>query len=123
MLAFIIEILLEFVNQIVGQSVAELGMHSVREPFKKSPNPWLGAFGYALVGAALGGLSLLFFPQHMVQSGFWRIANLLLVPLLLGVFMALLHAWRQHGFLRLDRFCFGALFAFSFALVRFVWAL
>ncbi|SFN17457.1 hypothetical protein SAMN05660284_00746 [Formivibrio citricus] len=119
---FLLELLLEFVIQIVGEALFELGLHSMSEPFRKPPNPRLAAVGYALFGAILGGISLWLFPRHMVASVTWRWINLLVTPTLAGLCMSWIGTWRAkqgQAVLRIDRFSYGFLFAFSLALVRF----
>lgn len=103
----------------------ELGFHSLAEPFRKSPNPWLAALGYAIFGALAGGLSLLVFPAHLTPAGLPRLANLLLTPLAVGLCMSAMGAWRSKRgdiLLRIDRFSYGYLFALTMALVRFQFA-
>ena len=122
---FLLELLFEFVIQIVGEALFELGFHSLAEPFRKPPNPWLAALGYALFGAIFGGISLWLFPHHMVVSAGWRLVNLFLTPALAGVCMSLIGSLRAkhgHTVLRIDRFSYGFLFAICLALVRFQWA-
>jgi hypothetical protein len=122
---FFIQLIGEFVLQAVGEALVELGFHSLGEPFRKPVNPWLAAIGYALFGALLGGLSLLVFSSHFVPVGVLRLANLLLTPLAVGLFMSRLGAWRArrgNTLLRIDHFAYGYLFALAFALVRFRFA-
>lgn len=122
---FLLELLLEFVIQVVGEALFELGLHSLVEPFRRPPNPWLAAFGYAIIGGIFGGISLWLFPNHMVAGEVWRWVNLIITPLAVGLCMALLGAWRAKKgqmVLRIDRFSYGYLFALSLALVRFAWA-
>ncbi len=122
---FIVELLLEFVLQIVGEALFELGLHSVAEPFRREPNPWLAALGYALFGAAFGGISLWLLPHHMVTHPLWRWVNLIVTPLAAGLCMAQLGAWRARrgqAVFRIDSFAYGYLFALSLAMVRLVWA-
>ncbi len=119
------ELLLEFVIQVIGEALFELGFHSMAEPFRKPPNPWLAAMGYALFGLIFGGISLWLFPNHMVAAPVWRWANLLVTPVAVGVCMSWLGSWRTkrgQALLRIDRFSYGYLFALTLALVRFVWA-
>ena len=121
----IAEILLELLVQIVGEVLFELGLRSLAEPFRQQSNPWIAALGYALFGAAFGGLSLWLLPHYMVAGATGRWLNLLLTPFLAGACMALLGAWRARRgqtLLRIDRFWYGYLFAVSFAAVRFAWA-
>jgi hypothetical protein len=124
MLEFLFEILGEFVLQTLGEALFEVGLHSLSEPFRRAPNPWLAAVGYTLFGAALGGLSLLVFPLYLVAPP-WRVANLFLTPLAVGGVMAAMGAWRARRgepVLRIDRFLYGFLFAAALASVRYAFA-
>jgi hypothetical protein len=125
MLELLFEVLGEFLLQVFVEALVELGFHSLAEPFRRPPNPWLAAMGYAIFGAALGGLSLLAFPAHLTPAGVARIANLVLAPVAVGGCMVALGAWRARRgepLLRIDRFSYGYLFALSLALVRFYFA-
>ena len=124
MLEFIFELLGEFLLQVVGEALVEIGFHSLAEPFRRPPNPWLAAIGYALFGAILGGISLLVVPNNLVPEA-WRVANLVATPVAVGGVMALMGAWRARRgqpILRIDRFAYGYLFALFIALVRFYFA-
>ncbi|MES2950346.1 MAG: hypothetical protein V4858_17525 [Pseudomonadota bacterium] len=115
----------ELVLQLLGEILMEFGLHSVAEPFRRKPSPWLAAIGYALLGAAIGGLSLLVFPDYLVASKGLRITNVALSPIVAGLSMAALGAWRARrgqAVLRIDKFSYGYLFALGFALVRFWFA-
>ncbi len=121
----LLQILLEFLIQIFGEALVRLGLHSVAEPFRRPPNPWLAALGYALFGVIFGALSLLLFPHHLVASHLGRWLNLLVTPLAVGLAMSQLGSWRSRrsqATFRIDRFSYGYLFALCFATVRFVWA-
>lgn len=125
MIEFLLEVVGEFLLQTVLEMLAELGLHSVGEPFRKQPNPWLAAFGYAIFGAAAGGLSLLVLPNHLVAGEGWRFANLLVTPVAAGLMMCAMGVWRARrgqSLLRIDRFAYGYLFALALALVRFCFA-
>lgn len=124
MLELVLEVLGEFLLQVVGEAFLELGFHSLAEPFRKPPNPWLAALGYALFGAIFGGLSLLVFPANLVPPP-WRLVNLVVTPLAVGGIMVLMGAWRAkrgQPVLRIDRFSYGYLFALSLAFIRFQFA-
>lgn len=124
MLELIFSFVGEFVVQIVAELLVELGLHSMAEPFRREPNPWLAALAYAAFGAVVGGLSLLAFPSHFVPET-WRIANLVVAPLAAGGAMAIVGAWRARRgetLWRIDKFSYGFLFAFALALVRYVFA-
>ena len=125
MLQLLFEVLGEFLLQVFVEALVELGFHSLAEPFRRPPNPWLAALGYAIFGAALGGLSLLLFPANLAPTGVARVANLVLTPIAVGGCMVALGAWRARrgeSLLRLDKFVYGYLFALSLALVRFYFA-
>ena len=124
MLEFVLELVGEFLLQVIGEALVELGLHSMAEPFRRPPNPWFAAAGYTLIGALLGGLSLLVVPHNLVPESA-RVVNLVVTPIAVGVAMALLGAWRARrgqAVLRIDRFAYGYLFALSMALVRFFFA-
>lgn len=124
MLELILELLGEFLLQVVGEALFEIGFHSLAEPFRRPPNPWLAAIGYALFGAILGGISLLAFPNNLVPEA-WRVANLVATPIAVGAIMTLMGAWRARRgqqVLRIDRFAYGYLFALFIALIRFYFA-
>lgn len=121
----IVELLLEFLIQVFGELLFELGLRSIAAPFRKESNPWLAAIGYAFLGAVCGGISLWLFPQHMVAHPTWRLLNLGITPVAAGLSMSLLGAWRANrgqDLIRIDRFSYGYLFAMGLGLVRFAWA-
>ena len=125
MFELLFEIFFEIVLQVVGEVLFEVGLRGISEPFKRreTRNPVLAFIGYAVAGAAVGGLSLLVFPQSLVRSVGFRGVSLIVSPLLAGAAMTGL-GWlrRRQGkrLLRLDRFAYGAVFAFGMALVRFL---
>lgn len=124
-LEIIVQFLFELLLQIVGQFLFELGFHALAEPFRKSPNPWVAAVGYVLLGAILGAVTLWIFPSYMVRLPALRWVNLALTPVIVGACMSLLGTWRENRgqfVLRIDRFSYGYLFALSVGLVRFIWA-
>ena len=121
---FLFELLGELLLQIIGEVLVELGLHSLKEPFRRDPNPWFATIGYALIGTILGGFSLLVFP-HLLVAARWRVANLIVSPIASGGLMCLVGQWRRRrgdAVLRIDRFAYGLLFAMGFALVRFFFA-
>lgn len=124
MLEIIIEFLGEFLLQAIGEAIIELGLHSLAEPFRQPPEPWIAALGYTIFGAFFGGLSLLFFPSNLVSRPF-RILNLIVTPIAVGSIMTLMGAWRTRrgqSVLRIDHFAYGYVFALSFAVVRYLFA-
>jgi hypothetical protein len=123
LLAWVAEILL----QVFFEALAELGIRTLREPFKpaRETSPLVAALGYAIYGALIGGVSLWFFPSAYLEAPWARIANLAVAPLAAGAAMSMIGAWRRgrgEALIRLDRFSYGVLFALSMALVRFFFA-
>jgi hypothetical protein len=126
LLLAILQILGELVLQIVLEALAELGLHSVREPFRrpKPLHPVLAAIGYGIFGAGAGALSLWLLPNLFITVEWLRIANLVITPVAAGGVMVAFGVWRRRRdeeLIRLDRFSYGFLFAFAMALVRFIW--
>jgi len=122
---FLFEILAEFLLQGLFELIGELGLRSLGEPFKcRGPlNPFLAAVGYLIYGAIGGGLSLLL-PKMFIVPNIWRVANLIVTPIICGFSMAAIGRYltrRGSEPLRLDTFSYGYLFALGMALVRFVW--
>lgn len=125
MLEFLISVLGEFLFQLAGEVLLEFGFHSLAEPFRKQPSPWLAAFGYAVFGAVAGGLSLLLLSSHLTPAGWPRTLNLMFTPVAVGLAMSLMGAWRARRgepILRIDRFLYGYVFALALAVVRFNFA-
>lgn len=121
----LIQIFGEIILQAFGEALVELGLHSLAEPFRKPPNPYLAAFGYVLFGSIFGGISLLVLPDHLTSAGPIRIVNLIITPIVVGLCMVAIGAWRKRRgdtILRIDKFFYGYLFALSFALIRFQFA-
>ena len=122
MLELLFEFFAEFLLQIIVELLAEIGLRSATEPFRKPPNPWLAAIGYAIFGATAGGISLFVLPESLVREETWRLVNLVVTPVLAGLAMAAMGAWRSRRgqqTLRIDRFSYGYLFALCMAIVRF----
>jgi hypothetical protein len=125
--AVVIQFLGEFLLQMAFEFLAELGMLSVREVFRRPEpmHPALAAIGYCVLGAGAGAASIFFLPASVIQAPSHRLANLLITPLAAGALMAMLGSWRRRRdqeTIRLDRFSYGFLFALAMALVRFIWA-
>lgn len=116
----------ELFLQVVVEALIEFGLHGLGDAFKrqKPPHPLLAAFGYALLGAAAGAISLCIFPQRFIAAPWLRILNLAVTPIAASSIMAAIGAWRRRNdkdLIRLDRFAYGFLFAFAMAIVREMW--
>lgn len=121
----------EFLLQLFLEALVELGVRGAGSIYQKDRpaptplHPVLAGLGYAALGAALGALSLYFFPTSLVHAGWLRILNLVVVPVLAGLAMNALGNWRlrhDQKIIRLDRFGYAYLFALALAAVRFFWA-
>lgn len=124
---WILQLLGELLLQAVGEIIFELLGHSIKEPFRrpKPLNPLLAAIGYAMFGALAGGISLWLLPDLFISAHWLRLVNLFLTPIIAGILMASIGAWRQHHeqeIIRLDKFSYGFCFALFMGLIRFVWA-
>ena len=126
-LEVILQFFFELFLQILAEIFCELGLRPFAEMFQRKQirNPWLASIGYFLVGAAVGGISLLFFKSTLIQNPSLRIVNLIVTPVLAGLVMLSIGWLRQKRgqyLVRLDRFGYGFIFAFGMALVRFMYA-
>ena len=120
---FLLELLLQFLFEIL----AEFGLEAVREVIRptKPSRPALAAVGYALLGAALGGISLLIFPHKFAVSTWLQLLNVVASPAIVGGAMVGIGRWRRQRNQRqllLHKFWFGSLLALVFAIVRLIFA-
>ncbi|MFZ6709817.1 hypothetical protein [Undibacterium sp. TC9W] len=115
MIEFIFEVLLQLVFEILEVVFTSGAGKRQREP----QSPIVTAIIYIAFGIMAGFISLWIFPQAFIHSNLGRVANLILTPLLMGLFAAAFSAWRTGDGLRLWRFINGYVFAMSLALVRF----
>jgi hypothetical protein len=122
----LLEFLLEMVLEIVVGLVWEIIVSLYKAVFDRSNWGALAAMlGYFLLGVAMGGVSIYFWPTRVFQPGFVPGLSLVLSPLCVGWALAVWGNSRHaHGRLtsRLATFSGGAAFGFGTALVRFIWA-
>jgi hypothetical protein len=119
------EILLELFGQAAFELLAEFGLRSLFEPLRrpKPIHPILAAFGYAIYGAAAGGLSIVVLPQLFIKDQAVQIANLIITPTLCGLLMGFKGSLRKKKgkeIIPLDSFLYGFVFAFAMAGVRYL---
>lgn len=126
---FVAEIILQAIAEIFLQLVAEilveLGYRSLADKIHRRRHPVLSTIGFAIVGAAAGGLSLIAFPDYAISEPALRAANLLVTPTVVGMVMAMIGKWRTkrgQDLIPLDKFAFAFVFAFAMGLVRYIWA-
>jgi hypothetical protein len=126
---FIFEIALQFLGelllQVVFEFLAEIGFRSLEDTFKEPKNAVLSTIGFVLWGAIAGGISLLILPKSPISSLVFRKINLIMTPLIAGGIMVVLGHMRSkkgQDLVRIDRFGYAFVFAFSMAIVRYFWA-
>ena len=93
-------------------------------PRKPTVDPMLAACGYVALGWLIGMLSLWLVPHGFIKLYWLRVAGLLLVPIASGLVMAWVGSWRKRhdrDVSRIETFAYGFCFAFTMALVRFIW--
>jgi hypothetical protein len=112
----------ELILQFIFEALAQAGLHFFKRPNRESANPALSFVGYAIFGAFAGWLSTLLFPHYLLRTHHARLLYLFVAPAAVGAGIAAIGSWRarrgQSG-VGIDRFIFGYVFAFLFALVRF----
>lgn len=126
LLEAVAEILLELLGQAAFELLAEFGLRSLAEPLRrpKPIHPILAIFGYAIYGAAAGGLSHVVLPQLLIKGHTLQIANLIITPTLCGLLMGVkgsLRKKKNKDIIPLDSFLYGFIFAFAMAGVRYLW--
>jgi hypothetical protein len=116
----------EEIGQIIVELFLQLFLEVIADAiWRRLPEPArLGVKAVLSVGVAilLGWLSSLAFPKPFIAVELFRIAYLILVPVLLGFMMSLIGVYfskRSKARSTLESFGFGWLFAFSFALTRY----
>lgn len=122
------EILFEFFGEVlinlIFQGLGLVGEHTLQPYRSATPrSPTASIISHVLVGAALGGLTLLVWQHSMMTNQLGRVATLFLSPLVAGGISAGIGALlRRSGkdTVPLERFGYAYLFAFSLSLVRFV---
>lgn len=121
LIELILEIFGEVLLQLLVQLLVDLGEHSLAAHLQGTRSPAAATAGHLLFGALLGGLSLLVLPGSLLHSDAARLACVVFAPLLAGALTTVIGvALKRRGrrTVSLERFFFGWLFAFTFALVR-----
>jgi hypothetical protein len=127
LLLAIAQLLLDVLLELVGTALLDVASRAVASVFEDSEisNPSLAFFGYALLGALTGALSLLIFPHHLLRPSRIHGISLVISPLVTGAAMSLVGSMlRKHEkrVVRIESFGYGCVFAFAMALMRLVFA-
>jgi hypothetical protein len=119
-MSLLLELIIEFFVQFVGEMLFEIAAQNLKRD-KPVVHPVLAVPVYALIGAGLGLMTAVFFPHHLISHPMAKYINLAVTPLLVGLAMGLVGAWRAKKggtLVRIDKFWYGYAFALAFALSR-----
>ena len=109
--------------QIVVELFGDAVLHSLAE--RSGARRLVTIFGYALIGAAAGALTIFILPEHLIRNPNLRIANVIITPLLVAALMSWIGILRRRHdkrVVRMEEFTHAYAFALSFALARYVGA-
>lgn len=123
----LIHFIFEFLLPLVFEILTEFGVRGASRAIGrlKAVSSPVAISGYIFMAACTGWLTLHFFPNHFIQNQNLRIISLIVAPILVGSFMAFRRKFllkKDKEPVRLDSFTYGFLFAFTFALIRFIYA-
>ena len=126
-LAFILSLAFDFLLEVLGAALEDLAGRALSETlqFPRIENPSLAAAGYVMLGAMIGGMSVLLFPHPFFRPSRFHGVSLIISPLLTGAFMSMIGSYmerRGRESVRIESFGYGAVFAFGMAAVRFWFA-
>ena len=118
-----IDILIEFLLSGILEILGELFSHKFGRDARGRLQPVYGLLGLMTLGAVAGGLVTWLLPQRLLGAPVIPGASLAVAPILNGLLMHAYGVWlahRNHRESLAASFWGGAVFAFGFALVRFV---
>jgi len=121
---FVFSIFGEIVLQLLAEICVELGLNGLAETLRpKSERSALLAFiGYGILGGIVGAISLLIFPELLLENKLHAVGNIIVTPILAGLMMSLIgraKTKRGKDIIRMDTFFFGFIFAITMALTRY----
>ena len=114
---------MQILAEVFIQVLFEFGIRSLLEPFRRESSPVLAFFGYAMLGAIVGGISLHLIKEPFIKNHTLRLLNLMITPVLAGLIMAKFGRLKEKkgmDIIRLDKFGYGFIFAFTMTLTRFI---
>ncbi len=121
---FILEIIIEVILQIILELGFDLTFRNTTLSSKKIDSGLASFFSYAILGFALGSLTLAFHREHFITNLTLRKINLIVTPLLMGFIMSYrgkVIRRKGHETIRLETFGYGFIFAFTLGLARYLW--
>jgi len=128
-MAIIFEIIIGLIAEIIIQIIIEgllfFGFDSLAGSFKeyKIANKYLAITGCFLLGGIVGLISYSIYPHPIVKSTFFPGISIIISPVFVGLVMKKLGDVRIKSGKRISillTFLGGAVFAFAYALVRFL---
>lgn len=124
LLFFLLELVAESILEFAAEAIFDLAfrLFAAFVEISEFKNSALAFAVYALLGAATGGLSLLFFPHPILHPSRLHGISLLLSPILTGLGMrqiGLLLRTKNRSVLQIESFWTGFAFALGMALARF----
>lgn len=122
MIEAVIELIFEFLGEVLIQTLAEIGLEfgfqSVK--IKKPISPIFASFGLLILGGAIGFLSTLLLPEFIIVKKLTGL-SLIISPICVGLILHYFGKWKQKQGKNptyLASFWGGATFAFTMAFTR-----
>jgi hypothetical protein len=116
--------LVELVLTILGEAVAELGLHAISEALNaKAWKRFLVGSLYATGGLILGAISLNLFPKMVFSTKVIPAVHFIVSPVIAGLALCFV-SWiinrgiNDRGFFDVSKFIYGVIFALLFSLTR-----
>ena|SRR5579862_1263695 len=117
---------LDLLTYLFAEGLFELGNRSLFHFISKRPaHPVILTGGYILWGIIAGGISLWLMPKAFITHTVIKFLNLIISPIIIGIIMMYVgKSLEKKGkkLTSLDHFGYAFIFAFSMALMRFIFA-
>jgi len=124
----ILEFIFEFLLEFALEFMVDFGLRAPFADRAPLPAPWgtiVAVTAYSTLSYFLALGSVAVFPHHFIRNPEYRLWNVLLTPILMGVLMGQWGGYlRERGkrVLQIDTYVLGFFFALIFALVRYKYA-
>src|SRR5688500_18546512 len=116
-----IELVIELLITFFGESLLDLAAHALGRS-DRAHQTLLRMIVFAVLGAIVGGVSLVLFPTHFIRDAGLRIASLVLTPLVVAAAFAWIGGRRERKgkhVSALEAFWPAYTFALAMAVVRY----
>jgi hypothetical protein len=93
----VIELIFEIIFEVLTEIALELGSESLRHSLRRqrSSNPVLAGIGFVIVGAVLGFITTLIFPERILPEPPLKGISLIVSPIGAGFGMHFFGSWRR----------------------------